>query len=723
MSTVPRQKYVDLYGPTVGDRFRLADTELICEVERTLLVPGDETVYGGGKTVRDGMGQVPGLRNDEGVLDTVITSVIVMDPVLGILKADIGIKDGRIAGVGKAGNPFVMDGVDPHLVVGAGTEVIAGEGLIATPGAIDPHVHFLSPAQAEHALSNGVTTLIGGGTGPADGSKGVTSTPGPWHLARMLEACDALPVNVGLSGKGNSSRPGALREQIEAGACALKVHEDYGATTSVIRCALEVADEYDVQIAIHTDSLNECGYVADTIDAIDGRTIHTYHTEGAGGGHAPDIIAVAGLANVLPSSTNPTKPFTTDTVDNLFYMTTVTHHLNPQLPEDVAFAQSRIRAETIAAEDVLQDLGAISMFSSDSMAMGRIGETVLRCFQTADKMKRQTGKLKEDAPEHDNARVLRYLAKLTINPAITHGFAEHLGSLERGKIADIVLWPTNMFGAKPKMVLKGGMIAWSIMGDPNGSIPTPEPVLYRPAFGARSRARARTSFTLMSRAAVERGVPEALGLDKGILAVGGCRALQKRHMIRNDALPKIEVDPETYHRAPRWRRRVRRAPARSGPAVPRLAVSSADERDGRARRDRDLRRDPLARARRARGGARIRPLLEPHGDPRARRRAPRRRSPRAVALTPARAPVAREARPARGARHLVRRHEARAGGRARPPAPHGDRRRGRRRRRERAAERRRCGRARARAHVGGRDAPRLVRVERGAPGPRGRPRP
>ncbi len=546
MTRIPRDRYADLYGPTAGDRFRLADTDLICEVERSLLVPGDENVYGGGKTLRDGMGQVPGLRNDEGVLDTVITSVIVMDPVLGILKADIGIKDGRIAGIGTAGNPYLMDGIDPHLIVGAGTEVISGEGLVATPGAIDTHVHFLTPEQASHALSNGVTTLLGGGTGPADGSRGVTATPGPWNLARMLEASDVMPVNVGLLGKGNSSRPGSLREQIEAGACALKVHEDYGATMSVIDCALSVADEYDVQIAIHTDSLNECGYLADTISAIDGRTIHTYHTEGAGGGHAPDIMAIAGLPNVLPSSTNPTRPFTTDTVDNLFYMTMVTHHMNPENPEDIAVAHSRIRAETIAAEDVLQDIGALSMFSSDSGAMGRIGETVIRCFQTADKMKRQTGRLKEDAADHDNFRVLRYLAKLTINPAITHGFADQLGSLERGKIADIVLWPTNTFGVKPKVIIKGGLINWSIMGDPNASIPTPEPVLYRASFGAKGRAVARTSFTLMSRAAIERGVPEKLRLEKGVLPVGGCRTLQKKDMVRNGALPKIEIDPETF---------------------------------------------------------------------------------------------------------------------------------------------------------------------------------
>jgi urease subunit alpha len=546
MSSVPRRQYADLYGPTVGDCFRLADTELICQVERSLLVPGDEVVYGGGKTVRDGMGQAPGLRNDEGVLDTVITSVIVMDPVLGIIKADIGIKDGRIAGIGKSGNPYLMDGVDPHLVVGAGTETIAGEGLIATPGTIDTHVHFLTSQQAWHALSNGVTTLLGGGTGPADGSLGVTATPGPWNLARMLEACEVMPVNVGLLAKGNSSQPGTLREQIEAGACGMKVHEDYGATTAAIDCALRVADAYDVQLAIHTDTLNECGYLAETISAIDGRTIHTYHTEGAGGGHAPDIMAIAGLPNVLPSSTNPTKPFTTDTVDNLFYMTTVCHHLNPKNPEDAAFAQSRVRAETIAAEDVLQDLGAISMFSSDAQAMGRIGETVIRCFQTADKMKRQAGKLAEDAADNDNFRVLRYLAKLTINPAITHGFADQLGSLEPGKIADIVLWPTNMFGVKPKMVIKGGLINWAIMGDPNASISTPEPVFYRPMFGAEGKAVRRTSVTFMSRAAVERGVPERVGLERRIIPVGNCRSLQKRHMLRNGAMPHIKVDPETY---------------------------------------------------------------------------------------------------------------------------------------------------------------------------------
>ncbi|HEU5330787.1 MAG TPA: urease subunit alpha [Thermomicrobiales bacterium] len=546
MTDIPRKQYNQLFGPTVGDRFRLADTDLICAIERDLLVHGDEVIYGGGKTMRDGMGQTPGLTNAEGVLDLVITSVIVMDPILGIVKADIGIKDGKIAGIGHAGNPYVMDNVDPHLIVGAGTEAISGEGLIATPGAVDTHIHFLSQEQVAHGLSNGVTTLVGGGTGPADGSKGVTSTPGPWNLARMLEATATLPVNIGLLGKGNSSLPGTLREQIEAGACGLKVHEDWGATASAIDCALSVADEYDIQVALHTDSLNEYGYVADTISAINGRTIHAYHIEGAGGGHAPDIMAIAGLPNILPSSTNPTRPFTTDTTDNLFYMTTVTHHLDPHNPEDVAFAQSRIRAETEAAEDVLHDLGVLSMYSSDSQAMGRIGETVTRCWQTADKMKRQTGKLPEDSPDNDNFRVLRYLAKLTINPAITMGLADVIGSLEPGKLADIVLWPTATFGAKPKLVVKGGLINWSIMGDPNASIPTPEPVLYRPMFGALGNAVQRTCVTFMSRAAIELGVPASLGLGRQIAPVRNCRGLQKAAMVRNSATPEIRIDPETY---------------------------------------------------------------------------------------------------------------------------------------------------------------------------------
>lgn len=546
MTHMPRSQYTDLYGPTTGDRFRLADTELICEVERSLLFPGDEEVYGGGKTMRDGMGQIPGMTNREGALDTVITNVIVMDPMIGIVKADIGIKAGKIAGIGKSGNPHVMDHVDPNLIVGAGTEAISGEGLIATPGAIDAHVHFLTQEQVAHALSNGVTTLLGGGTGPADGSRGVTSTPGPWHLARMLEACDTLPANIGLMGKGNSSLPNSLREQIEAGACALKVHEDWGAPTTVIDCALNVADEYDIQVSVHTDTLNEYGYVEDTISALNGRTIHAFHIEGAGGGHAPDIMAIASLPNVLPSSTNPTRPFTVDTAPNLFYMTMITHHLSPDNPEDVAFAKSRIRPETEGAEDVLHDIGALSMYSSDSQAMGRIGETVTRCFQTADKMKRQRGKLKEDLHDNDNFRVLRYLAKLTINPALTHGLAHVVGSLEPGKLADIVLWPSDYFGVKPKMVIKGGMIAWSIMGDPNASIPTPEPVMFRPVFATLGKAARRTSVTFMSKAAIDLGVPERLGLERTVVAVQNCRSMQKQMMVHNGATPHIEIDPETY---------------------------------------------------------------------------------------------------------------------------------------------------------------------------------
>jgi urease subunit alpha len=546
MSTVSRQQYASLYGPTAGDRFRLADTALVAEVEESLLLPGEEAVYGGGKSLRDGMGQIPGVRNADGVLDCVITAVVVMDPILGIVKADIGIKDGRIAGIGQAGNPYVQDGVDPHLIVGAGTEVIAGEGLVATAGAIDTHVHFLTPAQVPHGLSNGVTTLIGGGTGPADGSKGTTCTPGPWNIARMLEATSSLPVNIGLLGKGNSSRPESLVEQLQGGACGLKVHEDWGATPATIDCALAVADEHDVQVALHADTLNESGYLADTVAAFDGRTIHSYHTEGAGGGHAPDIIAIASLPNVLPSSTNPTRPYTTDTTDNLFYMTVVTHHLNPGNPEDVAFAQSRIRAETEAAEDVLHDLGVLSMYSSDSQAMGRIGDTVTTCWRTADKMKKFTGSLDGDCAANDNQRILRYLAKLTINPALTHGIAHLVGSLEPGKVADIVLWPTNTFGVKPKCVIKAGFINWAVIGDPNASIPTPEPVVARPMFGAEGAAAARTSMTFLSPAAAVAGVNEQLGLDRWVEPVRNCRTIGKAQMVRNAATPDIVVDPETY---------------------------------------------------------------------------------------------------------------------------------------------------------------------------------
>jgi urease subunit alpha len=546
MSTVSRQTYASLYGPTAGDRFRIADTSLIAQVEQSLVLPGEEAVYGGGKAVRDGMGQIPGRRNADGVLDLVITSVIVMDSVLGILKADIGIRDGLIVGIGQAGNPHVQDGVDPNLVIGAGTEVISGEGLVATAGAVETHAHFLTPEQIPHALSSGVTTLIGGGTGPADGSKGTTCTPGPWNLARMLEATAELPVNIGLLGKGNSSLPEALAEQLENGACGLKVHEDWGATPAAIDCALSVADEYDVQVALHADTLNESGYLADTIAAIDGRAIHSYHTEGAGGGHAPDHMAIASLPNVLPSSTNPTRPYTVDTTDNLFYMVVVTHHLNPANPEDIAFAQSRIRAETEAAEDVLHDLGVLSMYSSDSQAMGRIGDTVATCWRTADKMKRLTGSLAGDPPEHDNDRILRYLAKLTINPAITSGIGHLVGSLEPGKVADIVLWPTNTFGVKPKLVVKGGLIVWAVMGDPNASIPTPEPVLLRPMFAALGSATARTSITFLSEAAVEAGVPGRLGMERWVEPVRGCRTIGKAQMVRNDATPEIRVDAETF---------------------------------------------------------------------------------------------------------------------------------------------------------------------------------
>ncbi|MEV6902246.1 urease subunit alpha [Amycolatopsis sp. NPDC051372] len=546
MTTVSRRHYASLYGPTAGDRFRLADTELLARVERSLILPGEEAIYGGGKSIRDGMAQAPGVRNADGALDLVITSVIVMDAVLGILKADIGVKDGLIAGIGQAGNPYVQDGVSPGLVIGPGTEVISGEGLVATAGAIDTHVHFLTPAQIPHALAGGVTTLLGGGTGPADGSKGTTCTPGPWNLARMFEATAALPVNIGLMGKGNSSRPEGLREQVEAGACGLKVHEDWGATPAALDCALSVADEYDVQVALHADTLNESGYLVDTLDAIDGRTIHSYHTEGAGGGHAPDMMAIASLPNVLPSSTNPTRPYTTDTTDNLFYMTIVTHHLNPDNPEDVAFAQSRIRAETEAAEDVLHDRGVLSMYSSDAQAMGRIGDTVTTCWRTADKMKKLTGSLPGEAAGDDNQRILRYLAKLTINPALTHGIGHVVGSLEPGKLADIVLWPTNTFGVKPKYVLKGGFVAWSVMGDANASIPTPEPVLLQPMFAGLGKAVGRTSITFLSQAAKESKLFERLGIDRWTEAVRGCRTVGKAQMVRNELTPDIAVDPETY---------------------------------------------------------------------------------------------------------------------------------------------------------------------------------
>jgi urease subunit alpha len=542
---ISRRQYAELYGPTAGDRFRLADTNLICEVERDLTVPGEEAVFGGGKTIRDGMAQSSTLTNAEGALDLVITNAVVMDALLGILKADIGIRGGRIVGIGKAGNPDIMDGVSEGLVIGAGTEVIAGEGLIATPGGVDSHVHMISPQQVWAALSSGITTLLGGGTGPADGSNATTCTPGPWNIAQMLRAAEGLPVNWGVMGKGNASTPDPLREQIEAGACALKDHEDWGTTPAVIDQSLRVADEYDVQVAIHTDTLNEAGFVEDTVAAIAGRTIHTFHTEGAGGGHAPDIIKIAAHPNVLPSSTNPTRPFTVNTLDEHLDMLMVCHHLNPGVPEDVAFAESRIRPETMAAEDVLHDLGVLSMYSSDSQAMGRIGESFIRLFQTAHKMKHFKGPLDGDGAA-DNARILRYLAKLTINPARAHGIAHVVGSIAPGMLADIVLWPIEFFGVKPKLIVKGGMVAWALMGDPNASIPTPEPVIYRPMFGALGGALAQTCVTFTSRAAQDSGIRERLGLTRQVEAVRDCRKLGKADMVRNDRTPEITVDPETY---------------------------------------------------------------------------------------------------------------------------------------------------------------------------------
>lgn len=540
-----RKAYTDLYGPTVGDKVRLADTDLYVEIEKDLLTPGDEVVFGGGKSIRDGMAQAP-ISNAQGALDLVITNVIILDPRIGVVKADLGVKDGRIAGIGKAGNPYTMDGVDPNMVIGPGTEVIAGEHMIATAGGIDSHIHMISPQQVWDALSNGITTFIGGGTGPADGTNATTCTPGPWNIRRMLEAAEDLPINWALLAKGNSSKPEPLVEQIQAGASGFKLHEDWGTTPAAIDTCLKVADELDVQVAIHTDTLNESGFVEDTLAAIDGRVIHTFHTEGAGGGHAPDIIRLSGEANVLPSSTNPTRPYTVNTIDEHLDMLIVCHHLNPSVPEDIAFAESRIRAETIAAEDVLHDLGILSMYSSDSQAMGRVGETFAKAIQTADKMKRMRGSLPEDAPGNDNFRVLRYLAKMTINPAISHGISHVVGSLEVGKLADIVLWPVRFFGAKPKLIIKGGMIAWSLMGDPNASIPTPQPVYYRPMFGALGRAVHRTSVTFVSALAYERGVHTELGLQKRVMPVRGCRTVKKTDMVLNNRLAQIQVDPETY---------------------------------------------------------------------------------------------------------------------------------------------------------------------------------
>ena len=543
-----RKQYTDLFGPSKGDKIRLADTDIIIEVEKDLISQGDECVFGGGKTIRDGLAQASGITNANGALDFVITNAVVLDPILGIVKADIGIKDGKIAGIGNSGNPYTMDHVNTNMIVSACTEATAGEHTICTPGHWDTHVHMISPQQYVDAISNGITTMIGGGTGPADGTNATTCTPGSFNISRMMESVEDIPVNWGFLGKGNDSHPSLATqiEQIEAGACGLKDHEDWGTTGAVLDASLRAVDMTDTQLAIHTDSINECGYVEDTINAIDGRTLHTYHTEGAGGGHAPDIMKIAGEQFALPSSTNPTRPYTVNTVDEHLDMLMFCHHLNPAVPEDVAFAESRIRAETIAAEDVLHDEGVLSMYSSDSQAMGRIGEVVIRAWQTADKMKKMKGRLTEETGDNDNLRAKRYIAKTTINPAITHGAADILGSLEVGKYADIVMYQTPFFAAKPKMIFKGGFIAWSIMGDPNASIPTPEPVYYRPMFGAMGKAVKRTSLTLSSKSAVNLGVREKLGLEKVLHPVHNCRNIGKKDMVWNDKTPEITIDPETY---------------------------------------------------------------------------------------------------------------------------------------------------------------------------------
>src|ERR1700676_3169074 len=544
---IPRRTYADLYGPTKGDRIRLADTDLVIEIEKEFTHYGDEITFGGGKVIRDGMGQSSTAVRDtqHGALDLVITNAVILDH-WGIVKGDIGIKDGRIVKVGKAGNPDTMDDVDPDLLVGAATEVIAGENLIVTPGGVDSHIHFIAPQQVYEAISNGITTMIGGGTGPATGTAATTCSPGAWNIARMLQAAEAWPMNFGFLGKGNSAAMPPLAEQIEAGACGLKLHEDWGTTPAAIDACLRVADQFDVQVAIHTDTINEAGFLEATVDAIAGRAIHTYHTEGAGGGHAPDIIRIASFPNILPSSTNPTRPYTVNTIAEHLDMLMVCHHLNPQVPEDVAFAESRIRPETIAAEDILHDLGVLSMLSSDSQAMGRIGEVVTRTWQTAHKMKTQRGPLAGDSSRNDNARAKRYVAKYTINPAITHGMASEIGSIEPGKLADMVLWKPAFFGVKPEMVVKGGFIAWSVMGDPNASIPTPQPVLYRPMFGSFGAATASTAITFVSQAAIASGLPETLGLNKIVAPVRNCRSIGKKNMLHNSATPNIEVDPETY---------------------------------------------------------------------------------------------------------------------------------------------------------------------------------
>ncbi len=540
--TISRAAYAGMYGPTTGDRLRLADTELIVAIEKDLTTYGEEVKFGGGKVIRDGMGQSQASRRD-GAVDTVITNAVIIDHY-GVVKADIGIKDGRIAAIGKAGNPDTQPGVD--IVIGPGTEAIAGEGKIVTAGGIDAHVHFICPQLVEHALYSGVTTMLGGGTGPASGTAATTCTPGPWHISRMLEAAEGLPVNLGFFGKGNASALAPLMEQIRAGACALKLHEDWGTTPNAIDTCLSIAEKTDIQVAIHTDTLNESGFVEATIAAFKGRNIHAFHTEGAGGGHAPDIIRICGLPNVLPSSTNPTRPYTVNTLDEHLDMLMVCHHLDSRIPEDVAFAESRIRRETIAAEDILHDLGAFSMISSDSQAMGRVGEVIIRTWQTADKMKRQRGALEGEKDGSDNLRVRRYIAKYTINPALAHGMARHVGSVEKGKLADLVLWSPAFFGVKPDLVIKGGSIVAAPMGDPNASIPTPQPVHYRPMFAAFGRALAASCVTFVSKAAHRAGVAGKLGLARQVLPVSGIRTIGKKQMVLNDVTPNVEVDPETY---------------------------------------------------------------------------------------------------------------------------------------------------------------------------------
>ncbi len=546
MAQISRQEYNNLFGPTVGDKIRLGNTNLYVEIEKDLRVYGDEVVYGGGKTIRDGMGTANTVTSDSGSLDLVITNVTILDPVLGVIKADVGVKDGKIAGIGKAGNPNIMKGVSPNLCTGPSTDAISGEHLILTAAGIDGHVHFIAPQQAYNCLSNGITTLIGGGIGPTDGTNGTTITSGIWNVRKMFEATEGLPINMGFLGKGNSSVAETLSEQIVAGAMGFKGHEDWGSTPAAIRAALTVADQYDVQVAIHTDTLNEGGYVEDSIAAMDGRTIHTYHTEGAGGGHAPDLLKVASMANVLPSSTNPTLPFGINSEAELFDMIMVCHNLNPNIPSDVAFAESRVRPETQSAENILHDLGVLSMVSSDSQAMGRVGESFMRTFQMASYMKDARGKLPEDSDKNDNFRVLRYLAKITLNPAICYGINDILGSIEVGKMADLVLWEPAFFATKPKMVIKGGLINWAQMGDPNASLPTPQPVMMRPMFGAFGKAMPRTCVRFTSKAAIENGLKDIIRTDNILYPVHGVRQLGKADMLLNTATPQIEVNPETF---------------------------------------------------------------------------------------------------------------------------------------------------------------------------------